>query len=297
MSGSEPSWDLYGAFLAVMQEGSLSGAARALGVAQPTVRRQLERLESELGIVLFTRSPNGLTPTDVAFATLPYAESMASLARALVRATSAPEIDERGTVRVGCSDVVGAEVLPSILTELLVTHPKIQLELALSNKNEDLLRRSVDVAVRMVRPTQDNLLARRVGKLEVGLYASATYLALHAEPKHPQELLDGQVLIGADRDPSFNQALAHIGLDVSPRNFALRSDNQLAQLAAVRAGLGIGVCQVPLAKRAPALTRVLPQICFHLELWVVTHEDLKGSARVRVVFDHLVRSLTAYLTP
>lgn len=297
MSQREPSWDLYGAFLAVMHEGSLSAAARSLGVAQPTVRRQLERLESELGVVLFTRSPNGLTPTELAHSTLPYAESMASMARALVRATSAPEVDERGTVRVGASEVVGAEVLPAILTELLATHPRLQIELALSNKNEDLLRRSVDVAVRMVRPTQDGLLTRRVGKLELGLYASPTYLALRSAPKSLEDLAEGQLLIGADRDASFSEALRQVGFDVAPKLFALRTDNQLAQLAAVRAGLGIGVCQVPLAKRAPPLQRVLPQIGFQLDVWVVTHEDLKGSARVRAVFDHLVRSLTAFLTP
>ncbi|MCB9606778.1 MAG: LysR family transcriptional regulator [Polyangiaceae bacterium] len=297
MSSNEPSWDLYGAFLAVMQQGSLSAAARALGVAQPTVRRQLERLEAELDVVLFTRSPNGLTPTELALSTLPYAESMASMARALVRATSAPDVEERGTVRVGASEIVGAEVLPHILTELLATHPKLQVELALSNKNEDLLRRSVDVAVRMVRPTQENLLAKRVGKVELGFFASPTYLALRGSPKQFGDLLDGQLLVGPDRDQSFIEALRQGGLDVHPRHFALRTDNQLAQLAALRVGLGIGVCQVPLARRAPVLQRVLPQISFHLEFWVVTHEDLKGSARVRAVFDQLVRRLATYLTP
>ncbi|MCA9632710.1 MAG: LysR family transcriptional regulator, partial [Myxococcales bacterium] len=228
MSGSEPSWDLYGAFLAIMQEGSLSAAARTLGLAQPTVRRQLERLESELDVVLFTRSPNGLKPTELAFSTLPYAESMASMARALVRASSAPEADERGTVRIGASEVVGAEVLPSILTELLASRPRLQVELALSNKNEDLLRRGVDVAVRMVRPTQDGLLARRAGRLELGLFASPTYMALHPTPKRLQDLLTGQFLVGADRDLGFNEGLRQVGLELSSRNFALRTDNQLA---------------------------------------------------------------------
>ncbi|MEZ4372748.1 MAG: LysR family transcriptional regulator [Polyangiaceae bacterium] len=297
MSSGEPAWDLYGAFLAVMQQGSLSAAARALGVAQPTVRRQLERLEAELGVVLFTRSPNGLTPTELAFSTLPYAESMASMARALVRATSAPDVEERGTVRVGASEVIGAEVLPSILAELITRHPKLQVELALSNKNEDLLRRGVDVAVRMVRPTQEGLLAKRVGKVEIGFFATPTYLALRPAPKQISELLDGHLLVGPDRDQSFVEALRQSGIDVHPRNFAVRTDNQLAQLAAVRAGLGVGVCQAPLAKRAPALQRVLPQVTFHLELWVVTHEDLRGSLRVRTVFDHLVRSLAMYLAP
>ena len=109
MSETEPSWDLYGAFLAVMQGGSLSAAARSLGVAQPTVRRQVEQLEQQLGVVLFTRAPNGLVPTELARATLPYAESLAATARALVRSVSGSTAADRGTVRVTCSEVVGVE--------------------------------------------------------------------------------------------------------------------------------------------------------------------------------------------
>src|ERR1035441_5990494 len=132
------SWDLLGAFLAVMRTGSLSGASRMLGVAQPTVRRQIEKLEEVLGAVLFTRSQTGLTPTETAATTLPYAESMASVAEALVRSASAASGAEQGTVRVTCSEVVGVEVLPPILADLRRAHPQLQIELSLSNANQDL---------------------------------------------------------------------------------------------------------------------------------------------------------------
>lgn len=296
MSEHEPSWDLFGAFLAVMKHRSLSAASRALGVAQPTVRRQIEALEAELAVVLFTRAPNGLVPTDVAHATLPYAEAMSSTARALVRSVSGATAAERGTVRVTASEVVGAEVLPPMLTELRASHPGIQIELVLSNRNDDLLRRDADVAVRMMRPTQGGLVARKLGVVEVGLYATAAYLAAHTTPRTPADLLSGHAIIGSDRDRGIIDALAAIGLRSSARDYTLRTDNHLAQVAAVRAGLGIGACQVGLAHTPVPLVRVLPKIAFPLEMWLAAHEDLRATWRVRTVFDHLATRLEQYAT-
>ena len=287
-------WDLLGAFLAVMRTGSLSGAARALGVAQPTVRRQIEKLEEVLGVVLFTRSPTGLVATETALATLPYAESMAGAADALVRSVSAPSGAEEGTVRVTCSEVLGLEVLPAMLAELHRAHPRLQIELSSTNANEDLLRRDADVAVRMAQPTQSALVAKRIGTIEVGLFASEAYLSEHAAPRTVSELTRGHSLIGRDRDTSFFTALAAAGLRIRRQDFALRTDSDVAQLAAVRAGYGIGLCQVALAARSPGLLRVLPKMGFGLPTWVVTHEDLRSSRRVSLVFEHLVTSLTAY---
>ena len=255
-------WELLGAFLAVMRTGNLSGASRALGVAQPTVRRQIERLEEVLGAVLFTRSQTGLAPTETAITTLPYAESMASVAEALVRSASAPAGAEQGTVRVTCSEVVGVEVLPPILAELRRAHPQLQIELSLSNANEDLLRRDADVAVRMAQPTQSALVAKRAGTVKHGLFASAAYLADHAVPRVAADLLRGQALVGRDRNTTtFLEALAAAGLSLKRKDFALRTDSDVAYLAAMRAGLGTGICQVPLAAGPPRLERVLPKLC------------------------------------
>lgn len=293
MSRPEPSWDLYLAFLAVMRGGSLSAASRSLSVAQPTVRRQVEALEEALGVVLFTRAPNGLVPTEVAHATLPYAESMAATAKALVRSVSGPAAEERGTVRVTTSEVVGAEVMPAILVALSRAHPQVQVELALSNRNQDLLRRDADVAVRMVAPTQAALVARRACAIPLGLFATEDYLSRHPPPSRLAQLRD-HVLIGSDRDRGIADALAAAGLAVTPRDFTLRTDSDLAALAALRAGLGIGVCQLPIAGRSPGLRRVLPALAFELEAWVVMHEDLRQVRRVRTVFDHIVTQLAAY---
>jgi DNA-binding transcriptional LysR family regulator len=289
------SWDLLGAFRAVMRAGSLSGASRSLGVAQPTVRRQIEKLEEVLGVVLFTRSQTGLVATEAANAALPYAESMAAVAESLVRSASAPVDAELGTVRVTCSEIVGAYVLPPILAKLRQAYPKLQIELSLSNANEDLLRREADVAVRMAQPTQSALVARREGAVKLGVFASEAYLAAHAAPRLPADLLRGHALIGKDRDTSFYQALSAVGLPLKRKDFALRTDSDAAYLAALHAGVGIGMCQLQLAAAEPPLRRLLPKISVDLPIWVVTHEDLRASRRVSIVFEHLVASLLEYV--
>jgi DNA-binding transcriptional LysR family regulator len=287
----EPSWDLYGAFLAVMQTGSLSGASRALGVAQPTVRRQIEALEEALGVALFTRAPNGLTPTDVAHTTLPHAEAIAASARALVRIATAPLDADRGTVRITCSEILGAEVLPKMLAPLLHAHPGLSIELVPNNRNEDLLRREADVAIRMIAPTQAGLVRKRAGTIALGFFATPQYLSKHGAPKSWAELTRSHALIGPDRARAPLDALAAAGMPLSPRDLLLRTDSDLAALAAVRAGVGIGIAQCPLAT---GLVRVLPALRFSLEAWVVTHEDLKNVRRVRLVVDHLTTELARY---
>jgi DNA-binding transcriptional LysR family regulator len=288
------SWDLLAAFVSAMRTGSLSGASRELGVAQPTVRRQIESLEEKLGVVLFTRSPSGLLPTEAAKATMPFAEAMAQAAHGLVRAASAPTDRVAGTVRITASEVVGIEVLPPILTDLRRAHPDLQVELSPTNANEDLLRQGADIAVRMAQPTQGALVAKRVGVVEIGLFASEAYLELHPAPRSAKDLAKGHSLVGRDRDAAFYAALAAAGLPLGRKDFALRTDSDVAALAAVRAGLGIGLCQVPLAARPPRLKRVLAGVRAELPVWVVAHENLRGVQRVSVAFDHLVGALSAY---
>lgn len=290
----EPSWDLFGAFLAVMKTGSLSGASRQLRVAQPTVRRQIEALEEALGASLFTRAPNGLTPTDVARATLPHAEAIAASAQALVRAASAPAGADRGTVRLTCSEIVGAEVVPPMIASLRAAHPEIQIELVLDDRNQDLLRREADVAIRMAEPTQAGLVRRKAASIEIGLFASPAYLRGRRAPETIAEAVESHALIGPDRSRYALEGLAAAGLRLAPRDFALRTDSDVAQLAAVRAGVGIGVCQLPLAR---GLERVLPRVRFRLDAWVVTHEDLRDVRRVRAVVEHLSAELGRYAQP
>ncbi|UIJ45291.1 LysR family transcriptional regulator [Sphingomonas cannabina] len=288
-------WDHCRAFLAVLREGSLSGAARALDLAQPTVRRRIEELEATFGVALFTRTPAGLSPTETALALGGHAEAMALSAEAMVRVASAEAGEVAGVVRVSASEVIAVEVLPPILAELRAAHPRLAIALSPSNRNEDVLRREADVAVRMVRPVQEALVAKRIGAIPLGLHAHRNYLARVGAPATIDEARRCG-LIGPEHDNAVLKAVQAEGLPVGTEDFMFRSDSDLAQLAAIRAGVGIGVCQVPLAARDPALVRLFAaEFTYDLETWVVTHEDLRGVARIRAVFDALVAGLGAYL--
>lgn len=291
---TEPDWSLYRTFLAVLDEGTLSGAARALGLAQPTVGRHIEALQQALGFALFTRSQYGLLPTAAARQLRPYAEALAATAAALLRAASSHSGETRGAVRVTASEVIGAEVLPPILGPLREAHPGLAIELALSNRIENLLNREADIAVRMIRPDQDALLARQIGQIPLGFFARQDYLQRHGVPHSLADLAE-HALIGFDRDAASMRALeAQIG-KVDRNLLALRTDNQLAHLAAIRAGFGVGVCQVGLAKREPSLVRLLPDFEPRLDIWLAMHEDLKETRRCRVVFDALAEGLARYV--
>ncbi|WP_414654520.1 LysR family transcriptional regulator [Ideonella sp.] len=290
----EPDWQWYRSFLAVLDQGSLSAAARVLGLTQPTLGRHIDALETALQLKLFTRSFDGFAPTDAAQALKPYAIGLADTAAALLRTASGQREGVRGTVRITASEVVSVEVLPPILAALRLEHPELVIELMLSNQMDDLLRREADIAVRMVRPTQGALIARRVGVIELGLHARPDYLARCGTPKHVDELARHS-LIGFDKETARLRRMQSTigGFDRSI--FALRADSDLAQLAMIRAGFGLGVCQVGLARR-DGLVRVLPKpFAFPLDTWIAMHADLRDSPRCAVAFAALVDGLRAYI--
>jgi DNA-binding transcriptional LysR family regulator len=290
-----PSWDELRSFAEVSRDGSLSGAARRLGLTQPTLGRHIDALEAALGLTLFTRSPRGLTPTPAALALEPHVEAMATAAAALGRAASGEAAADRGAVRVTASDVIGCEVLPPILAAFHAAHPGIAIELALSNRTADLARRDADIAVRMVRPTQSGLVARRIGASRIGLYAHRDYLTRFGEPRSLADLAN-HCVIGFDRDNSAFRGAGEFARTLTRETFGFRCDNDLAQLAALRSGVGVGGCQENIARRVPELIAVLPNAFHHaLEVWLVMHEDLKATRRVRVLFDHLAVGLTDYV--
>jgi DNA-binding transcriptional LysR family regulator len=290
-----PHWDELRTFIEVARDGSLSGAARRLGLTQPTVGRHIDALEAALGSTLFTRSPRGLTPTPAALTLTPHVEAMAAAAAALARAASGEAAADRGVVRVTASDIIGCEVLPPLLAAFHGEHPGIAIELALTNRNEDLSRRDADIAVRMVRPTQRGLVARRIGVSRIGLYAHRDYLARFGEPRSLADLRS-HCVIGFDRDSrSFRGAGDFVGR-LTREDFGFRCDNDLAQLAALRAGAGVGGCQENIARRTPELVAILPNVIqFTLEIWLVMREDSKTTRRVRVLFDHLAAGLTQFV--
>lgn len=294
MSSDALSWELMRSFLAVLVEGSLSGAARTLGQTQPTLGRHIAELEASLGASLFVRSPRGLLPTEAALELQPHAEAMAAAADALVRTASGSRDAVRGAVRVTASEMIGAHVLPPVLTAFRALHPEVVVELVLSNRTEDLLRREADIAIRMVKPTQGALVAKALGDIALGLHAHPSYLAGR---EHPQTLDDlrRHSIIGYDQETPAIRALLRQGLKFGRDSFSLRTDSDLAQYAAIGAGYGIGVCQFGLARR-DGLVPILPEAFgFDLPVWTVMHEDLRGVRRTRLLFDHLAEGLAAYL--
>jgi DNA-binding transcriptional LysR family regulator len=292
---SNLSWELYRTFLAVLTEGSLSGAARALGITQPTAGRHVEALEAAFGQPLFTRSQTGLLPTEAATALRGYAEAMRSTAAALERAASGRAEEISGVVRISASEVVSVEVLPPVIAQLRRAHPGLVVELVATNRLQDLLQREADIAVRMTRPVQELLIARRIGAVEVGLHARDDYLAAHGTPATVDELAK-HALIGFDEATPFLRAAAKRFPAWRREAFSIRASSDLAQLAMIRAGCGIGFCQVGIARRDPRLVRLLAPVCtFALETWITMHEDLRGSPRCKAAFDALAAGLGAYV--
>ena len=281
MSLPELDWELCRSFLAVLRAGSLAGAARTLGVAHPTIRRHVEELEAGLGSALFARSPSGLAPTELAERLRDPAQTMEAAFEQLVRTASGAGDAVEGTVRITASEVMSVEVLPAMLAALKEAHPGLLFEFVVTDDVVDVLRHDADLAIRLVRPTQADLIAKCVGRVPFGLFASRHWIETHAADIAMDELLRGRHLIGYDHSRLLLDALAASGIQAERRDFGFRSDNTLAQLAAVRAGLGVGVCQLPLAARDPALGPVLPDVRGELEVWVLSHRDLVGSRRVR----------------
>lgn len=289
----EPSWDVYRSFAAVLREGSLSGAARVLGMTQPSIARHISALEDAIGGELFVRSQRGLSPTDRALVLQPHAEALVTAAAAL-RRTGTGQVDAiEGNVRVSASQAVGVMHLPSILARLRRAHPALAIELALSDKVDDLLQRRADIAVRMVEPTQQALVARRIGSVRLGFHAHRDYLALRGIPASAAELKHHD-LIGFDTETAYIRASMRHVPEIDRAMFALRVDNDAAQFAAIQAGFGIGICQTAVARRDPALVRILPDaLDLPLPIWIVMHEDLRRGGRYRAVFDALAAGLSA----
>ncbi|RDT51546.1 LysR family transcriptional regulator [Escherichia coli] len=292
-------WEWYRTFLAVMKEGSLSGAARLLAITQPTAGRHVAALESALGLVLFTRSQTGLQATDAAVAIQGHAQAMENTASMIERSAASfgsHAAGLHGVVRVSASEIIGTEVLPPLIAQIKEDYPQLSIELVLSNRMQDLLNREADIAVRMTTPVQEQLIARRLGSIEIGLHASPPYLAHHTAPENIDELFT-HTLVGFDKTtPFILQALKQY-LQLSRERFTVRTDSDVAQLNLIREGAGIGMCQVQLARLPVPLERLMPDFfAFHLDTWLVMHEDLRHSKACKTVFDILATGLQAYIS-
>jgi len=284
-------WSLVHAFLAVAETGSLSAAARQLGASQPTLGRQIKALEQQLGADLFHRQARGFSLTDTGFAILEPARSMrAAMGQiALTAAGRAGGLD--GTVRIAASLAVSAFHLPGIIAQVRQAEPQITIELVPGDHSSNLLYREADIAVRMYRPTQLDLVTRHLGDVSLGIFAAKTYLDRKGMPQTPLDLL-GHDVVGYDHNTLVEEGFRAAGVPVDRDFFKTRCDDNIAYWQLVRAGCGIGFAQRNIGRADPLVQELVIGLPLPvLPMWLTAHEAMRQTPRIRRVWDLLAAGL------
>ena len=285
------SWDLIRTFQVVAQTGSLSAAARALQLTQPTVGRHIDLLEASLKLSLFVRSRDGMALTAKGGDLVAEATEMEIAANGFERHAAGLDKEMAGVVRISANEIIGVMILPRILPEFMQANPGIEVELIISNSAANLLQRDADVAIRMFRPTQNDLLARKVADLPLGFFGLRDYLSANGVPQTLGDLRSHR-FIGLDRETSMIDAGRMLGESFTPIDFEFRCDNILTHIEAIRAGVGIGVTHQGLASHWPEVDQVLPSIQLpSLDLWIACHSEVRHNRRIRTVMDFLSKVL------
>ena len=292
----QPDWALWRSFASVIAEGSLSAAARAIGLSQPTIGRHIETLEADLGLPLFERSLTGLKPNPTALRLYePIKRAETALAEAAILAEGA-QSNTSGTVRITASAMISSYVLPEILLSARALHPHIAIETIPSDSAENLLLREADIAIRMFRPTQLELVTKHLGDIPIVPVAHERYLARRGRPTTMAELWQHD-LIGFDRSDAILHHARQLGFEVSRDQFVLRSDDQAHLWELIKAGLGIGFGQANLVPRTPGLVALPLDLAIPgLPIWLTTHRELFTSHRIRAIYDAVAAGLTAYIS-
>lgn len=287
-------WNLLRAFVAVVEQGSLTRAAQHLGTSQPTLSRQIAALEAAAGVPLFERTARRLVPSAQARAMADPAARMLAAAQACAQAAAAPAEQLAGTVRLTASEVVSAHVLPPMLVRLAQAHPEIQVELVASDALGNLLEREADIAVRMVQPTQGAVITRHLADWPLAFYAHRNLLA-QAGGRITMAQLPQVRKLGFDQSTLMIEGFRRAGHAVDRRFFEFRCDSQLVLFEALRAGVGVGVAITHLADQQPQLQRVLHELAAPLlpvlPVWLTAHRELRHNRRLRTVFDFLAGEL------
>ncbi len=284
-------WNRARAFLVTAEEGSLSAAARALRMTQPTLGRQVDALEQELGVSLFERAGRGLVLTPAGLDLLDHVRAMGEAATRLSISAAGQSQVLDGRVTITVSEVYAALLFPDILAHLRRQEPGIEIDVIATSATRDLRRHEADIAVRHFRPSEPDLIARKIGDAPARLYASPDYLARIGTPATPHDLSRAE-FISVDRSGAFLDGLNAMGLNLTDRNFPIFTDDHLVMWEYVKSGLGIGIIDSDLGDREPAVRRVLPDLePLMFPIWLVAHRDLHTSRRIRTVFDLLARKL------
>jgi DNA-binding transcriptional LysR family regulator len=286
-------WNRARAFLATADEGSFSGAARLLGTTQPTVGRQIAALEDELGVVLFERLGRGLRLTATGLELVEPLRAMDEAAQRFSRMASGQSLSLDGPICISAGEVTAAYLLPEIVAEIRARYPAIRIEIVATNQVSDLGRREADIAVRSFRPSEENLVARKLRDDTAYLYATKAYLDSLGNPTDLEGLSRAE-FVAFDETEVFMKGLNSMGLHLAPTNFPWVCANQQVQWALITQGSGIGVMMEQIGDPDERVVRVLPDLLsFPVAMWLTSHSEVRTSRRVRVVFDILAQRLSA----
>ena len=284
-------WNRARAFLVTAEEGSLSAAARALGMTQPTLGRQVTALEAELGVVLFNRVSTGLVLTPGGLELLDQARIMGDAANRMSLSASGQSKEIEGSICISASEVDAIFRLPAIIAKLRKMAPGIEVEIVASNTPSDLGRREADIAIRNFRPTQPELIAKKIKDIPAQLYATPEYLKNIGMPTTIADLNQAN-FISFDSTDRLLKALNERGLNLSKKNFRLISENYIVHWELVKKGLGIGIMPADIGDAEPLVQPVLNGFkLLTFPMWLTAHSELKTSRRVRMVFDLLTTEL------
>ncbi len=284
-------WNLTRAFCATADAGSLSAAARQLGLTQPTLSRQVAALEAGLGVMLFERVGKRLVLTPTGLGLLEHARAMAASAEAMALAAAGQSRDITGRVCISATDAVATYLLPEIVARVHEQAPQITVVILATDSISDLRRREADIAVRHMRPTEPDLIGRLAGEMTAHFYASHTWIARHGAPQSVADL-GGVSLLGFEPVERFVEHLSKVAIPVTADQCRIVSSSAVVLWEMLRRGLGVGMMLSEIAERTPGLVRLLPELPgTPVPVWLVTHRELHTSARVRLVFDTLFDAL------
>jgi DNA-binding transcriptional LysR family regulator len=284
-------WNQIRAFLATVEEGSFSAAARALGQTQPTLSRQITALEENLGLILFERGRRSMDITQAGLELLDHVRAMGDAANRISLAASGQSLAIDGQVTITATNSMATHFLPPILERIHKEAPQIEIEIIASNDVQDLKKREADIAIRHARPEQPDLIAKLLGETKGYMYASKSFLNRYGRPKNADEVAK-MAFVGFDRNDRVLETINPHGLNLSLNNFKLSSGSSTVVTELVKRGLGISFLTEDMAGREPELERVLPDLLeIPVPIWLVTHRELHTSRRIRLVFDMLAEGL------
>jgi DNA-binding transcriptional LysR family regulator len=283
-------WNHTRAFLVTAEEGTLSAAAKALGMTQPTLSRQVSALEAQTQTTLFERVGQRLVLTDSGIELLEHARSMGNAALQFSLAASGQSQQIEGSVAISAGELDAVYRLPKIIAKLRQAEPGIDIEVIVTNQSSDLKRREADIAIRSFRPTQDDLIAKKLGEEGIWLYGTEDYLAQFPTFSDTSEIQ----IIGFNQNIDLSDVLNQQGWSVSKQNFGLITSFQILQLELCKEGLGIIFFPEFIGDKDPSLVRAFEHMgpAFQLPVWLVCHQELRTNLRVRRVFDFIAQELS-----